>query len=441
MDNLEQSFLDFIKEHDLFSPHHKVLVAVSAGVDSVVLAHLMHKMGFQIALAHANFQLRGKDADRDELFVRALASEWGVPFFVQHFDTARVAEDQGISLQMAARELRYAWFQKLLKQEGYHRVATAHQQNDVLETMLLNLSRGTGLRGLQGIRPRRGQIIRPLLFATKEQVVTYAHEKALEWREDQSNQQDYYHRNLIRNKVIPVLKELNPRLEAAAAHTAEIMSVAQKIFQAHVEELTAQIISQHGEHINLDLEQLRKCPLPIWFELLRTYGFNYSQVTEMARSGVGSLFYSGNYQLNVDRQHIIISPKDVSATSGFEIAKADPRSWQQNHITWELSQTAASDYHIQDDPQVGAWDLDKLRFPLQVRNWKPGDWFHPLGMGHKKKLSDFLIDEKVPANYKPAIQVMTSGEEIIWLVGHRIDDRYKITDQTKTVLEIRKVED
>ncbi|MDH3710967.1 MAG: tRNA lysidine(34) synthetase TilS [Cyclobacteriaceae bacterium] len=434
---MEKQFSHFIKNTIKTPLQDQYLLAVSGGVDSMVMAHLFRDQGFSIGLAHVNFTLRGKDAELDQEFVKSLAESWGVPYYHKRVDTADYARSKRISLQMAAREIRYQWFEELLASSDYQWVVTAHHQNDELETMLLNFTKGTGLAGLHGIAPKRGNIIRPLLFATKQRILDYARKSQISWREDSSNQSDYYQRNLIRNKVIPILKEINPKLEQTAHASAEVIGVAETVFLRKVEEIKATLLIQKGDHIWIDTSLLTSQPLPIWFQILNEYGFNYQQVIKIADTlgKSGSKFISSTFQLNVDRHHLVITPLNKQSLSGFTIDNTSG-SYQQGNKTWTLARHEAKSFSIKVDDGTGAFDLESLQFPLRVRNWEPGDWFHPLGMSHRKKVSDLLVDVKVPLNLKDEVQVVTSGEDIVWVVGFRIDDRFKITQQTEKVLEI-----
>ncbi len=436
-------FITYIREKALFGPAEKVLLAVSGGIDSVVLLHLFAEAGFSFGVAHCNFGLRGEESDADEAFVKKLAKKYKASVYTEQFETAAFAEREKISVQMAARVLRYEWFNKLLQAEGYAYVATAHHLNDTVETVLLNLTRGTGIAGLHGILPKNGRTIRPMLFVDKESLYDYVVENQLVWREDSSNETNQYGRNLVRNEVVPLLKQLNPNLEETLAHTVERVGAVERIFAARVDALRQAALRTDGEVHYLSLPALRGEPEPaieLW-ELLKTYHFNYAQATDVAAAldaEPGKRFDSPTHTLVKDRDQLVITPKPLAP---FQTGKLDAGQAAFAHEGFRLgAQTLpVAGYKISTSPKVAALDLQTLKFPLRIRRWKEGDWFCPLGMTSKKKISDFLIDEKVPLNLKERVWVLLSGDSIAWIIGHRIDNRFKITDKTEQVyqLEVR----
>lgn len=436
---MEKLFRDYIAVQNLIGEDDRILLAISGGVDSVVMANLFKSSGFKAGLAHANFQLRDSASLRDESHVEDLGKSWGMPFHARRFETKEYALRHGISTQMAARELRYQWFDELLQEYGYSKVATAHHQDDLVETVLLNLVRGTGIRGLHGIKPHWGNVIRPMLFANKEQIIRYASDQDLRWMEDESNEQDHYQRNLIRHQVVPVLKKINPQLESSISQTAEIITAIEKVFDDHMARLKERLLTRKASHNYLPIKSVMAMDAPLFYQLISEFGFNYHQCRNILMSlggQSGKLFRSTEYQLNIDRTHLVISERDQQTPQGFEISDSSPHTWSHEGMTWTLSTFSGKDYGIRNDKDTGAWDRGKLQFPLKMRKWQSGDWFHPLGMNHKKKVSDFMVDCKIPRNLKDRAQVLLSGDQVIWLVGQRIDDRYKVTSNTQTVLEI-----
>ena len=357
---MEQQFAQFISDQQLVAPGDHLILAVSGGVDSVVMAHLFRKSGIAFSLAHVNYQLRDTDSDADQDFVEQLAKDLQVKCHSRVVDTLKYADSQGISIQMAARDLRYQWFEELLLESTYQGVATAHHQTDVVETMLMNLTKGTGVRGLHGIPLRRGPYIRPLLFATKDQIIAYATAQKLRWREDLSNQDNYYQRNLLRNHVLPLLKQINPHLEATFKNTSEIMRDTEEILKQRVAGVRDQVQTQRGNDIYFDLSLLTAQPLIVWYELLHPFGFNKEQIQSLHKGQYGQsgqIYYSNTHQLNLDRAQLILSPRLQESSPGFIIEDPNDRVWQHHQRQWSLKTLPAAKYQVVRDPQVGAWDL------------------------------------------------------------------------------------
>ena len=437
-------FLAYISEKELFSRENKILLAVSGGIDSVVMARLFADAGFSVGIAHCNFELRAEESDEDEKFVRKLARKMGAEYHVKHFDTEQFAVDHKMSTQMAARELRYNWFEQLALEEGYDYIALAHHQNDLLETILLNLSRGTGIAGLHGIMPKRGRFVRPLLFADKEMMYAFVTEKQLIWREDSSNASTKYYRNKIRQEVIPPLQELNPNLPQTISQTAEKIGAVERYFYRQADQLRQKAIRQERPDWLLKLELLSATEEPVLFlsELLAPWGFSYSQARDVWQASqqegtvAGKIMDSPTHRLNIDRAQLVISPKNLQEYQSLEIQE-DEKLVQYTDWHFSFEEKTAEGYQIKPDRQLAALDKDKLKYPLKLRKWKAGDWFCPLGMNKKKKLSDFMIDEKIPLNLKERVLVLTSGESIAWIVGYRIDNRFKLTDKSQEVMEVK----
>lgn len=438
--------LQYIEENNLFSPTtDQLLVAVSGGQDSVVLADVLHRLGVPFAIAHCHFGLRGDEADADEQFVRKLAKKYEVPYFVEFFQTKAFAQQEGISTQMAARALRYAWFEQLRQTQGFHYIATAHHQRDAAETMLLNLTHGTGLAGLHGIRPKNGYLVRPLLAIGKEELFDYLVEQRLIWREDASNDSPVYQRNRLRHEVLPVLRDINPNLDQTLQFTAERVGGAEEILRRYVEETANQAQRTEPEATYLNIATLQKTAATalVLQELLRPFGFTYPVVKEIVaafNAEPGRRFESPTHRLVKDREQLVITPKNLSRfgthqiAAGQEVLKIDGL-----HLRLELLEVA-EDFDIPKGKAVAALDADLLKFPLIVRTWQEGEWFMPIGMKGKKKLSDFLIDQKVPLNLKDNVQVLVSGDgKIAWVIGFRPDDRFKVTEETERVLVVKRM--
>jgi tRNA(Ile)-lysidine synthase len=439
---IQQRFCQYISENKLFSLKDKVLLAVSGGMDSVAMCQFFHKAGNEFAIAHCNFGLRGEDSDEDENFVKKLARKYKVPFYVQLFDAKAFAEKEKISTQMAARELRYAWFSELIEKENYAFVASAHHQNDILETVLLNLTKGTGIAGLHGIKPKNGNVVRPLLFATREDIREYVAQEQLAWREDSSNESNKYQRNLLRNEVIPLLKKLNPNLENTMRQTVEKVEAAEKIVRDHIENIGDRVMKEESGVTFLDFQKLteQKENVLVLFELLKSFGFSYPDsrnIWEALKGESGKRFESPTHSLVKDRTELVITGKNLKEYMSLDIENEEGEI-SNGIFKLDLKTSEREAFSIPASKDIAVLDLEKITFPLQLRKWKEGDWFCPLGMNKKKKLSDFLIDNKVPLNIKDKIWVLTSKGSIIWIPGYRIDERYKVTDKTKKLLVIRK---
>lgn len=419
-----------------------MLLAVSGGLDSSVMVHLFAESDYHFAVAHVNFGLRGAESDEDERWVAALAQRHGVPFHTRRVDTQQYADEHGLSIQMAARRLRYAWFEEVRQQAGYARIATAHHQDDQLETALLNLCQGTGIAGLRGMRSQQGSLVRPLLFAFRAQLEAYAHQRALTWREDASNATDAYRRNYLRHRVIPQLQHLNPSLLATYQLTRERLLATEQLLADEVDRVRDRGWQEVNNEVWLDQTVLNSHPqLPLVLsEIIRPFGFTYLQAREVARSIrrdaiPGKLFYSDSHTLVVDRRHLIISEKNERPGDAYDIQENDLRA-DGPSLSLKMKHDTVAGYRLSRRSDTAALDADRLSFPLTVRPWRAGDWFCPLGMNHRKKISDFLVDQKVPRHRKASVYVVTSNEAIVWVVGWRIDHRFRITHRTQRVYEI-----
>jgi tRNA(Ile)-lysidine synthase len=435
-----QKVSGFVQSQNLFQPTDKILAAVSGGIDSVVLCEMLHQLKYEFAIAHCNFGLRAEDAEADQVFVKKLAKKYGVPFYTENFSTKAFAEQEHISIQMAARNLRYQWFEQVRQQESYDYIATAHHSNDTTETILMHLTRGTGIAGLHGIPPKNGNIVRPMLSVTKDDIFEYVTERKLIWREDVSNETTKYQRNKIRHEVIPVLKEINPNLEETMRHTAERVAHAESIVSAYIQDLRERSFKESENAIFISLTPLQNVTgLPIVLhELLRPYNFSYSVVLELieALDGIsGKQFDSPTHTLVKDRDQLVITSRSLSSFGSIHIQEGDT-SVEAGNFTFSIKYLDAEKYKLGSKPHIAALDVELLNFPLKIRNWQEGDWFVPLGMNGKKKISDFLIDKKVPANLKGQTLVLVSDQSIAWVVGQRLDNRFKVTDKTKNVMEI-----
>jgi tRNA(Ile)-lysidine synthase len=437
------SFLEYTSQNSLVKSTDKILLAVSGGIDSIAMCHLFHKSGFQFSLAHANFQLRGEAADGDEEFVHQLAKKWKVPFYSKRFETQKYAQEKGISIQMAARELRYQWFNELVERYGFNKVATAHHQQDALETVLLNLVRGTGIVGLAGIKPSSGVYIRPILFATKEQILAYVATNKLTWREDDSNQTSKYYRNYIRHEILPLLQKLNPSLLEHFNLTRTRLEGAAAIAEEYYQNWRSESLHESDGLYYIRKSNLNKSSkaLTLFGYLLQEFGFSFATALQVANSlhTTGAIFRSDGFVLNVDRDFLILSKDQEEIIHSLYISNAgDEVNWNNSSIKTRIEVASGSPYSVGTDS--AQLDMDRLVFPLEVRSWKEGDSFYPLGLIRKdgkpgkKKVSDLLVDLKIPLTLKKDVKVILSEGKIVWVVGLRIDERFKVKDTTRTTL-------
>jgi tRNA(Ile)-lysidine synthase len=436
---LEQ-VLNHLSQNKLFNATDRILLAVSGGIDSVVMLHLFGRAGFRRGVCHCNFQLRGEASQGDEDFVKSLCAGQNVPFYGVKFDTALFAHETKQSIQMAARELRYKFFNDILQQHNYQCVATAHHLNDALETILLNLARGSGLDGLTGIPVKQQNRIRPMLFASRSEIESYALANSLVWRDDESNSSDKYARNRLRHQVIPVLQALNPSLEKNISETLERIQGASRMVDEKIQQFKQQFVSvTRGEtRIAKDALLNSASPAVLLWELVKGVGFNYAQckrVTENAPQ-TGKQFHSNTHDLTVDREVLIISLREQGAVEEILIDDT-PGAASNGTMTLTFDIVEKDHFILSKDASVAQLDYDRIQFPLIWRPWQDGDHFRPFGMKQRKKVSDFLIDAKVPLPEKKHVTVLESGGNIIWLVGFRISEDVRIDTQTKRIMVAR----
>ncbi|HEY9195041.1 MAG TPA: tRNA lysidine(34) synthetase TilS [Mucilaginibacter sp.] len=438
-------FVNFIEQNGLFTPATKILAAVSGGIDSVLMVHLLKAAGYNFGIAHCNFQLRDDEALRDQAFSRTLATTLDVPFHTINFDTGQYAADNKISIQMAARDMRYQWFDTISQQSGYEVIALAHHQNDTIETILLNLTRGTGIAGLHGILPKNGKLVRPLLFLTRAEIQTIVTAEGLTFVEDSSNASAKYARNKIRLEVVPKLKELNPSLEKTFENNLLHFRDLEHLLELKLDELRKTLLQIHDDGIYLSIVEVKKLNPKrlLLFKLLNEYGFNEATIDDLIDSlgkHSGRVFESGTHTLLLDRDNIILKPKTTVLPADIIINDTDHEANFGVYRVNLLHDDSA--LIVKDNPMAVSVDADKLIYPLRVRTWNEGDYFFPLGMKGKKKLSDFFINQKVPLHQKEEIPILVNGNgEIMWIGGYRPDERYKVSDNTKkvTIFELFKL--
>jgi len=431
-------FNAFIQQNQLFKAADQVLAAVSGGMDSVLMVHLLKAAGYTFAIAHCNFQLRGTEAEADQQFCRQLAQNLQVPFYTTNFNTATYAREQKLSVQMAARKLRYNWFEQLAQEHNYATVALAHHQNDAIETILLNLTRGTGIAGLHGILPKNKRWVRPLLFLSRSEIADAIAQNRLAYVEDSSNASTKYARNKIRHEVIPRLQELNPNLEQTFERNLKHFRELELMLQQQVTSAKKELWIQQGNEVHLPLQGIGKLypQRLLLIELLKDYGFNDTAVDDLLSAlnkHSGRVFESEGYNLLLDRDKLILSPK-IPLTLFPVLINEQDASVSLGHQTIKITYTSTLNHSYQNSFTAVA-NADQLIYPLTVRAWQQGDYFIPLGMQGRKKLSDFFVNQKVPLHKKTQVPVLVNGNgEIIWIAGYRLDDRYKLTPQTKKVV-------
>lgn len=430
----------FIDSNQLLIDNDRILVGVSGGADSVVLLHILLKLGFECVVAHCNFHLRGEESMRDELFVEKLAEKYKLIYKKTDFDTVRFAKSNKISIEMAAREMRYAWFKKLAPENKCQTIATAHHTDDSIETLLLNMIRGTGLKGLTGIEPRNGDIVRPVLCCTRSEIEQYAQKNKLEYITDSTNLANEYSRNKIRNLILPMMADINPSVKQSLAENISRFRGSWKIYSEKIAEIEAHITFNKENQTFVDIDKLKSQsdPKTILFEILQKYQFNsdvISNIFEALDKSSGKRYYSYTHRLLKDREHLIVDEIEPNNTLEFSIDESTKSI--SIPINLSLNKKARNeDFIISKKSDIIHIDADKIKFPLTLRKWKKGDSFHPFGMKESKKLSDFFINEKINRNQKENIWLLVSDNKIVWIIGLRMDERFRITEKTKNILEI-----
>jgi tRNA(Ile)-lysidine synthase len=444
--DLLTGFREYIDREQLFTAGEKILLAVSGGADSVVMAHLFHTAGFSFAIAHCNFQLRGEESERDEQFVSQLGAQYQVPVHKIRFDTAAYVATHRVSVQVAARELRYQWLEDTRNIHGYTLIATAHHMQDNVETVLMNFCKGSGLAGLHGILPRQGAIIRPLLFAQKEEILAYVEKHALAFVEDSSNPTDKYTRNFFRHRVLPPMQEAYPGAVLHMAGTIERIREAELLYQEAVARHTKRLLEQKGNSFMVPVLKLQKTrpQHTIAYELFRAFGVTpaqVGQVLELLQRESGRYVATPTHRIIRNRQWLLITPQAQQEADHIVIEKDQAHIHAADgHLKLRVQERAALG-SIPTAAHIACLDSRHIRYPLILRRWKQGDYFYPLGMDKKKKLSRFFIDQKLSLPQKEQVWVLESAKRIVWIVGMRIDNRFKITDSTKEVLCLEMIPD
>lgn len=429
---MKEKFLKHLEELGV-AKNNRLLLAISGGHDSMVLAHLFQSCAYPFSVAHVNFQLRDVDSDGDEQFVQDWCSQNKIPFFSKRVETNNYATENRLSIQIAARDLRYAWFKELCDQNGFQYLVTAHHLNDSIETVLINLARGTGLEGLTGISAKRGNLIRPLLFATRTDLENYAAQHEIAWREDSSNATDDYQRNFIRHHIVPAFKKLNPSFEETFKETLSKIQSEFNVLKSDLEVWKKDNLVTENHRTKIKKRGLEFSGAARLWHCIKDFGFKFSTCEDimLALHGQpGKQFLTHSHKLIVDRDFLELTPINNTWT---EV----PIEQEQDSATlgpWRIEIAKTYNTKPSGNLNEASLDLEKLKFPLVWRKWRAGDSFCPLGMDHHKKISDFLIDKKISVAEKDSVTVLESNGEIVWVAGYRIDNRFKISEHTKRAI-------
>jgi len=449
---MKATLQEHIHKNLSFLNDKKLLIAISGGIDSVVLTYLIYKLKFSISLAHCNFSLRGKESNKDEQFVKDLGGKLQITTFTTKFETTKYATEKGISTQMAARDLRYHWFQQIVKENKIDYVLTAHQKDDVIETFLINLTRGTGLDGLTGIPEINGNIVRPMLSFSRKDILVYATRKKLAWREDQTNSSIKYVRNKIRHKIVPVLKELNPSLLETFQNTLENLKGSQQIVKDCIQNVQQKVMTTHNNEMHFDIAELKKLSNPkvYLYEFLKEYNFTeWDDITNLLDAQSGKHLFSKTHRLLKNRETLILSEISMNETAEEfhfeieentnEISKPISLKFETTNIPFETKnhQNKILEALLFDDTNTISIDYDKVKFPLTIRKKEKGDYFFPIGLNGKKKLSKYFKDEKLSLLEKENTWLLCSKSDIVWVIGKRLDDRFKVTKYSSKILKIK----
>lgn len=435
---MHTQLIEYIRKENLIARSEKVLLTVSGGIDSVVMCHLFAQTEIPFGIAHCNFNLRGEESDGDQAFVEALAKQLKVPFFIRNCDTKGYARMHKISIQMAARDLRFAWFEELCQTENYAVYATAHHADDAIETYFINQLRGTGIAGLHGLLPKNGNLIHPLLFTTRNKIDEYRKQNKISYREDSSNKSTKYLRNGLRHKLLPVLGEIQPAYREIFMQNMQRFTSAEAIYMQKVEEERQRICLNKEDTVIISIHELLALSdtSTYLYEFLKDFGFGFSQVEEIVESMLsgqsGAQFFSGTHVLLRDRDELLVRKIKETGEGIFELKFEKSEISFPIQLKWEI----VDEPKFKTDSDLAFLDYDLLKFPLQLRKWEQGDAFFPLGMKGKKLLSDFFIDLKLNQFQKENTWLLLSGNKIVWVVGLRIDHRFRITVNTKRSLKL-----
>lgn len=428
-------FQNHINENLSFLKGKKLLLALSGGIDSMVLLYLLKQLHFDISAAHCNFNLRAEESDGDEAFVKESCKDLNVNIFVKHFKTKEYAELHKQSIQVAARQLRYDWFYELLEKEGFGYLLTAHHLDDSAETFLINFTRGTGLEGLTGIPERNDKIIRPLLVFSREEIEKYAKENTLQWREDSSNASDKYLRNKLRHDILPILKELNPSFLNSFQQTLENLLQAQSMVDDASRIVYRKVVEDVNFQKRIHLSELMILPnyQAYLYQWLKPFGFTaWEDIYDLVKAQSGKQIFSERYRLLKDREVLILEEVTTNDSTSYFIEE----NQTETEYPIALKMTSVTNVAAMQDDSIIFVDKDTLKFPLVFRKWQEGDYFYPFGMDGKKKVSKYFKDEKFSLIDKEKAWLLCSGNDIVWIVGKRADRRFSVTKTTQTIIKI-----
>ncbi|MFL9835896.1 tRNA lysidine(34) synthetase TilS [Flavobacterium sp. ST-75] len=433
---MTEKLLHHLKENLPYLAGKKLLLATSGGIDSMVLVHLFNRLNYTVAMAHCNFGLRGEESDGDEKFIKDYAQKNSIELFVTNFDTNKYAEEFKLSIQIAARRLRYSWFYELMEQNSFDFLLTAHHLDDSIETFLINLTRGTGLDGLTGIPQQNDKIVRPLLPFGRNEIEQYAKDNNITWREDSSNASDKYLRNKLRHDVVPVLKSLNPSFLESFQDTLNHLKQSQSLADDAAVLVYKQVVSEKDNQKLIDINQLKRLPnyKAYLYQWLTPLGFTaWKDIYSLTEAQSGKQILASGYRLLKDREKLILQPIEENVTNVYEIPEgtteiSQPFGMRLTNVNKTLKKYANNAIYV---------DADTLKFPLFARKWMEGDYFFPAGMnGQKKKVSKYFKDEKMSLSEKEKTWLLCSGNQIVWIINKRADERFKVTDKTTQIIKI-----
>ncbi len=433
-------FIEYTNSNGLIDVSGPTLLGISGGVDSMVMLNLFIRSGYNVAVAHCNFGLRGDESDKDQLFVEKQCREHRIPFHSKRFNTTQYAREEGISVQMAARELRYSWFELILAENNYSNIGIAHNKNDLAETFFINLIRGTGIKGLTGIKPKAGNIIRPLLFAERKKIAEYARKYDISFREDSSNIEIKYKRNRIRHKIIPEFENISAVFIDNLYDTTNRLMDTEAIYNETVNKKFEETCIKSGDGYKISIDRLLSLdPLPAYlFEFLRRWNFPREIIPGIIRAlkkTPGKQFFSSSHRLVKDRDFLLINPLGGDTINRYYIE--EETSEMRYPLKLKITKTYNHrGFEIPITTGVACLDMDLIYFPLILRKWQKGDYFQPFGMKGLKKISDFFIDNKFSIVQKENTWLLASGNKIVWIAGHRIDERFKVREDTRNIILI-----